>query len=510
MSSSAQWTHSEEAALLAHHYQIGDLIERGPLSTVYRAVHRTSSKLFTVKSIDLQKYTANSGLTRDDVDKEIEICAQLKHSFLCELKDVIAGEKAVHMVFEFLDGDDICFEIVKRASAGFVYSEAVASHYMKQLMLALQYMHSQGIVHRDIRPHNVVLASKDNSAPLKLSGFGVALKLDSPDSIVLGGCHYMKQLMLALQYMHSQGIVHRDIRPHNVVLASKDNSAPLKLSGFGVALKLDSPDSIVLGGRVGTPQFMAPEVVSNVEYGTKADMWSAGVLLYILLCGRLPFVGSRRKIYESITEGRYSHHGGTWQSISNSAKDLLIRLLTVDPHKRISAEEALNHEWIRERDRAAPKKHLQSTVEQIRRYNSRRKLKSNILATVNNEKWLMNSSSPHESTCSVLSGDTLPGGDTCDADGCTRRGPEQTMPDDLNGVEKILTSLDQIATLSDPPFTAEPVDQSPDGLLDDPGLRNLLLVSAAQVICEPFKAKLLTLFFFLISATAYVHLETGA
>ncbi|VDM27569.1 unnamed protein product [Toxocara canis] len=392
------------------------------------------------------------------------------------MKDVIAGEKAVHMVFEFLDGDDICFEIVKRASAGFVYSEAVASHYMKQLMLALQ-------------------------------------------------------------YMHSQGIVHRDIRPHNVVLASKDNSAPLKLSGFGVALKLDSPDSIVLGGRVGTPQFMAPEVVSNVEYGTKADMWSAGVLLYILLCGRLPFVGSRRKIYESITEGRYSHHGGTWQSISNSAKDLLIRLLTVDPHKRISAEEALNHEWIRERDRAAPKKHLQSTVEQIRRYNSRRKLKSNILATVNNEKWLMNSSSPHESTCSVLSGDTLPGGDTCDADGCTRRGPEQTMPDDLNGVEKvsytlnstfqiseqhtpffpglmfvrfILTSLDQIATLSDPPFTAEPVDQSPDGLLDDPGLRNLLLVSAAQVICEPFKAKLLTLFFFLISATAYVHLETGA
>uniref|UniRef100_A0A914ZN68 Peripheral plasma membrane protein CASK n=1 Tax=Parascaris univalens TaxID=6257 RepID=A0A914ZN68_PARUN len=415
MSSTAQWTHSEEAALLAHHYQIGDLIERGPLSTVYRAVHRTSSKLFTVKSIDLQKYIANSGLTRDDVDKEIEICAQLKHSFLCELKDVIAGDKAVHMVFEFLDGDDICFEIVKRASAGFVYSEAVASHYMKQLMQALQ-------------------------------------------------------------YMHSQGIVHRDIRPHNIVLASKDNSAPLKLTGFGVALKLDSSDSLVAGGRVGTPQFMAPEVVSNQEYGTKVDLWSAGVLLYILLCGRLPFVGSRRKIYESVTEGRYSHHGGTWQSISNSAKDLLIRLLTVDQHKRISAEEALNHEWIRERDHAAPKKHLQSTVDQIRRYNSRRKLKSNILAAVNNEKWLMNSSSPHESLCSVLSGDALPGGDTCDADGCTRRGPEQIMPDDLIGVEKILTSLDQIAALSDPPFAIESVDQSTDALLDDGSLRNLLLL----------------------------------
>ncbi|VDK46991.1 unnamed protein product [Anisakis simplex] len=376
MSSCAQWAQSEEAALLAHHYQIGDLIERGPLSTVYRAVHRTSSRLFTVKSIDLQKYTATSGLTRDDVDKEIEICAQLKHSFLCELRDVIAGEKAVHMVFEFLDGDDICFEIVKRASAGFVYSEAVASHYMKQLMQALQ-------------------------------------------------------------YMHSQGIVHRDIRPHNVVLASKDNSAPLKLTGFGVAIKLESPESIISGGRVGTPQFMAPEVVSNMEYGTKADMWSAGVLLYILLCGRLPFVGSHREIYESITEGRYSHRGGTWQSISNSAKDLLIRLLTVDPHNRISAEEALDHEWIREREHAAPKRHLQSTVEQIRRYNSRRKLKSNILAAVNNEKWSANWTSPQGSMCSILSGDTLPGGDTCDADGCTRRGPEQTVPDDLIGVERV-------------------------------------------------------------------------
>uniref|UniRef100_A0A914RWE3 Protein kinase domain-containing protein n=1 Tax=Parascaris equorum TaxID=6256 RepID=A0A914RWE3_PAREQ len=68
-----------------------------------------------------------SNSASNNVDKEIEICAQLKHSFLCELKDVIAGDKAVHMVFEFLDGDDICFEIVKRASAGFVYSEAVAS-----------------------------------------------------------------------------------------------------------------------------------------------------------------------------------------------------------------------------------------------------------------------------------------------------------------------------------------------------------------------------------------------
>ncbi|VBB33406.1 unnamed protein product [Acanthocheilonema viteae] len=418
------WTLSEETILLNHHYQLGDIIERGPLSTVYRAVHRITSKLYSVKSINLQKYSITSGLTRTDVDNEIEICAVLKHPFLCELKDVIAGEKTVHMVFEFLDGDDICFEIVKRASAGFVYSEAVASHYMRQLMEALE-------------------------------------------------------------YMHSQGIIHRDIRPHNIVLASKDNSAPLKLTGFGVSIKLPTPAATIRAGRVGVCYFMAPEVVSDAEYGTKADMWSAGVLLYILLCGRLPFIGTRQDIYEDITEGKYSHHGGTWQQISDSAKDLLIRLLTVNPNNRISAEGALNHEWLRERSRFAPRKHLQNTVEQIRRYNARRKLKSNILSAVNNKKWSEGFDATVIATHSdaVISGDLLPGGDTCDADGCTRRGPEQVIPKDLAGVEKILTSLDQIATLADAPFSAEILDPSViNSSLENADLKILLMLKMAQYI----------------------------
>ncbi|VDK63534.1 unnamed protein product [Onchocerca ochengi] len=394
------WTLSEETVLLNHHYQLGDVIERGPLSTIYRAVHRITSKLYSVKSVDLQKYSVTSGLTKTDVDNEIEICAVLKHPFLCELKDVIAGEKAVHMVFEFLDGDDICFEIVKRASAGFVYSEAVAS---------------------------------------------------------------------------------------------KDNSAPLKLTGFGVSMKLPAPTATVRAGRVGMSYFMAPEVVNNAEYGTKADMWSAGVLLYILLCGRLPFVGARQEVYESITEGKYSHHGGTWQQISDSAKDLLIRLLTVNPNNRISAEGALNHEWLRERNRFAPRRHLQSTVEQIRRYNARRKLKSNILSAVNNKKWTeeygcSNCTGPstaaiamHSDT--VVSGDLLPGGDTCDADGCTRRGPEQQIPADLSGVEKILASLDQIAALADAPFIGENMDPLRiNSSLENADLKTLLMVSFQDVL----------------------------
>uniref|UniRef100_A0A914VVP5 Protein kinase domain-containing protein n=1 Tax=Plectus sambesii TaxID=2011161 RepID=A0A914VVP5_9BILA len=172
---------------LAQHYELCEIIEKGPFSTMHRAVHRASGRVFAVKTVDLRRHSTNAGLTREDVDKEVEVCASLKHPYLCELRDVIAGEHRVHMVFEFLDGMDICFEIVKRTTAGFVYSEAVASHYMKQLLLGLVYMHERGIVHRDIRPHSAVLANKDNSSPIKLTSFSVAIRLPDPLATVDAG-----------------------------------------------------------------------------------------------------------------------------------------------------------------------------------------------------------------------------------------------------------------------------------------------------------------------------------
>jgi len=87
----------------------------------------------------------------------VEICTALTHPHFVQLVDVISGCNALHMVFEWVDGQDICFEITRRAAAGFIYSEAVAAHYTRQLVQAVQYMHSQNILHRDIRPHNLLL-----------------------------------------------------------------------------------------------------------------------------------------------------------------------------------------------------------------------------------------------------------------------------------------------------------------------------------------------------------------
>lgn len=117
----------------------------------------------------------------------------------------------------------------------------------------------------------------------------------------------MRQIFEAVRYIHDRGIIHRDLKPYCVLLSSKENAAPVKLGGFGVALQL--PESgFVQAGRIGTPAYMAPEVVNKESpgFGRPVDMWALGVMLYVLLTGTLPFAGTRNRVFEMITKGVYS------------------------------------------------------------------------------------------------------------------------------------------------------------------------------------------------------------
>uniref|UniRef100_A0A8C5C1G4 Calcium/calmodulin dependent serine protein kinase n=1 Tax=Gadus morhua TaxID=8049 RepID=A0A8C5C1G4_GADMO len=257
--------------------------------------------------------------------REASICHMLKHPHIVELLETYSSDGMLYMVFEYMDGADLCFEIVKRADAGFVYSEAVASHYMRQILEALRYCHDNNVIHRDVKPHCVLLASKENSAPVKLGGFGVAIQLGE--------------------------------------------------------------SGLVAGGRVGTPHFMAPEVVKREPYGKPVDVWGCGVILFILLSGCLPFYGTKERLFEAICRGKYKMNPRQWGHISESAKDLVRRMLMLDPAERITVYEALNHPWLKERDRYAYKIHLPETVEQLRKFNARRKLKGAVLAAVSSHKF---------------------------------------------------------------------------------------------------------------------------
>uniref|UniRef100_A0A673LPB5 Calcium/calmodulin dependent serine protein kinase n=1 Tax=Sinocyclocheilus rhinocerous TaxID=307959 RepID=A0A673LPB5_9TELE len=139
--------------------------------------------------------------------------------------------------------------------------------------------------------------------------------------------------------------------------------------------------------RVGTPHFMAPEVVKREPYGKPVDVWGCGVILFILLSGCLPFYGTKERLFEAIIKGKYKMNPRQWGQISESAKDLVRRMLMLDPAERITVYEALNHPWLKERDRYAYKIHLPETVEQLRKFNARRKLKGAVLAAVSSHKF---------------------------------------------------------------------------------------------------------------------------
>jgi calcium/calmodulin-dependent protein kinase I len=152
------------------------------------------------------------------------------------------------------------------------------------------------------------------------------------------------QLLDALEYIHSKDIVHRDLKPENLLLETEASDTNIKLSDFGLSKILDTNE--FLRTACGTIGYVAPEVLAATGYGPAVDMWSAGVILYILLCGYPPFYNDNDAVlFESILNAKYSFHSPYWDHISKQAKDLIRALLVVDPIIRLTAAQAKEMEW---------------------------------------------------------------------------------------------------------------------------------------------------------------------
>nr|XP_014271589.1 peripheral plasma membrane protein CASK isoform X5 [Halyomorpha halys] len=366
---------AEDEILFDDVYELCEIIGKGPFSLVRRCIHRQTGHQFAVKIVDVAKFTSSPGLSTSDLKREATICHMLKHPHIVELLETYSSEGMLYMVFEYMDGSDICFEIVRRATAGFVYSEAVASHYMRQVLEALRYCHDNDIIHRDIKPHCVLLTSKENSAPVKLGGFGVAIQLQ--DGQVLNGESFRSHLRPGLTRSGQEYLkCDREV-----------------VEAWGPTASSHRRRNVSFG-RIGTPQFMAPEVVDKQQYGKPGDIWSAGVLLHILLSGTLPFIGTRHRLYHSICQGKLYMDSPLWETISDGAKDLVRRMLHVDPNQRITIQEVLNHRWLRDRDKAVSKMHLGETIEEMKKLNARRRLKGAVMAAVASPKWSLDPSDP--------------------------------------------------------------------------------------------------------------------
>ncbi|CAM6108741.1 unnamed protein product [Calypogeia fissa] len=189
-----------------------------------------------------------------------------------------------------------------------------------------------------------------------------------------------RTIVQVVQTCHSLGVMHRDLKPENFLLANKKEDAPLKATDFGLSVFFKHGE--VFTDIVGSAYYVAPEVLRR-NYGKEADVWSAGVILYILLCGVPPFwAETEQGIFDAVLHGHIDFASDPWPQISNGAKDLVKKMLRQNPKERLTAHEVLNHPWIRE-DGEAPDKPLDNAVlSRLKQFTAMNKLKKLALKVI--------------------------------------------------------------------------------------------------------------------------------
>ncbi|XP_069000425.1 calcium/calmodulin-dependent protein kinase type II subunit gamma isoform X10 [Embiotoca jacksoni] len=194
--------------------------------------------------------------------------------------------------------------------------------------------------------------------------------------------HCINQILESVSHIHQHDIVHRDLKPENLLLASKMKGAAVKLADFGLAIEVQGEQQAWFG-FAGTPGYLSPEVLRKDPYGKPVDIWACGVILYILLVGYPPFWDEdQHKLYQQIKAGAYDFPSPEWDTVTPEAKNLINQMLTINPAKRITADQAIKHPWVCQRSTVASMMHRQETVECLRKFNARRKLKGAILTTM--------------------------------------------------------------------------------------------------------------------------------
>lgn len=271
---------------LLHNYQLQEeVIGRGRFGVIRRCLNKRNGQQTACKTIR-KADLLHDPIDRECLDNEIKMMQYVSgHPAVVAFHEAYEDDDFVHLVMEICSGGDLFDRIVSRKNR-VPFSEEEAATILQKLMEAISYCHSLGIAHRDIKPDNILFSSNSNSL------------------------------------------------------------AQIKLADFGQASSF-SPGKGSMQGIVGTPYYVAPEVLGGKDYSEKVDVWSAGVILYIMLSGVAPFVGDTpQEIFEAVLCGRLRFPSDPWLSISHSAKDLIRRMLCRDVSKRLSAQQVLEHGWI--------------------------------------------------------------------------------------------------------------------------------------------------------------------
>ncbi|XWS14422.1 hypothetical protein CRYUN_Cryun35bG0008200 [Craigia yunnanensis] len=190
-----------------------------------------------------------------------------------------------------------------------------------------------------------------------------------------------RQIVNVVHACHFMGVMHRDLKPENFLMVSKDENCPIKATDFGLSVFIE--EGRMYKDLVGSAYYVAPEVLQR-KYGKEIDVWSAGVILYILLSGVPPFWGETEKeIFKAISEGNLDLKSQPWPSISDGAKDLVGKMLARDPKKRITAAQALlEHPWMKEGGDASDKPIDSAVLSRLKQFRVMNKLKKLALKVI--------------------------------------------------------------------------------------------------------------------------------
>ncbi len=263
-------------------------IGKGTYSKIFTVQNKTNFKVYCCKQIlkskiaDLPKFK-----------NEINVLSKIEHPNLIKIYEIFEDERHLNIIMENCTGEELFQKIIEKLESGETFTEKEAVPIFKQLISAISCCHSQGICHRDLKPENILFLNKKPDSPIKVIDFGL--------SKIFG-----------------------EIKP---------------------LMKGNKIEKNITSARVGTSFYMSPEVLQG-NYDNKCDIWSCGVILYLMLCGYPPFYGETdHEIFKAISRKKFSFPEEEWKSISDDAKDL-IKHMICDADKRYNAESILGHQWI--------------------------------------------------------------------------------------------------------------------------------------------------------------------
>nr|XP_008512366.1 PREDICTED: serine/threonine-protein kinase 33 isoform X1 [Equus przewalskii]XP_008512373.1 PREDICTED: serine/threonine-protein kinase 33 isoform X1 [Equus przewalskii]XP_008512382.1 PREDICTED: serine/threonine-protein kinase 33 isoform X1 [Equus przewalskii]XP_008512388.1 PREDICTED: serine/threonine-protein kinase 33 isoform X1 [Equus przewalskii]XP_008512398.1 PREDICTED: serine/threonine-protein kinase 33 isoform X1 [Equus przewalskii]XP_008512406.1 PREDICTED: serine/threonine-protein kina len=275
----------DNGAAIQEIYTFGRVLGQGSFGLVIEATDKETETKWAIKKVNKEK--AGSSAVKL-LEREVNILKSVKHEHIIHLEQVFETPKKMYLVMELCEDGELK-EILDRKGH---FSENETRWIIQSLASAIAYLHNKDIVHRDLKLENIMVKSSF---------------IDANDEMNLN----------------------------------------IKVTDFGLAVKKQGRGEAMLQSTCGTPIYMAPEVINAHDYSQQCDIWSIGVIMYILLCGEPPFLASsEEKLFELIRKGELHFEDPVWDSISDCAKSVLKQLMKIDPAHRITAKELLDNQWL--------------------------------------------------------------------------------------------------------------------------------------------------------------------